>query len=161
MLTTTQVDIELLALIEFVESGLLPPHLQRRFSPFAVSDLKMALRDLLDWLSLRGILRGRASGPNGVVHPLTGRIIAAMPALSQYLCVPDDKLAYRVEVPLPSREELEDFVKDRIWHPYGVVRSAIARAAAAHIAHGNLAEIGEPLSLSSPASPHTGTPDRF
>jgi hypothetical protein len=141
MLTTTQVDHELLALIEFIETGLLPPSLQRRLGCFPADDLKMGLRDLLDWLSLRGILRGRSEGPRGRVHPLTGRVVAVLPGLSQYLCVPDGRPVYRVEVPRESREELEDFVKDRIWHPHGTVRRGISREVALRIPHGDLAEI--------------------
>jgi hypothetical protein len=116
MLTTTPVDAEVLALIDFLESDLLSPTLQRRLSPFPPDDLKMALRDVIDWLSLRGILRGRSAVLTGRVHPLTGRILARLPGLSQYLCVPNHRLAFRLEVPLPSREELEDFVMHRIWH---------------------------------------------
>jgi hypothetical protein len=141
MLTTTQVDGELLALIEFIETGLLTPSLYRRLGHIPAGELKMALRDLLDWLSLRGILRGRAAGPNSRVHPLTGRIVASLPGLAQYLCVPDGRLAYRVEVPLESREELEDFVKDRIWHPYATGRRAITRAALRQAPASELAEI--------------------
>ena len=77
----------------------------------------MALRDLLDWMSLRGILRGRAVELGGRVHPLTGRVVARLAGLSQYVCVPDGRLAYRVEVGQEEREALEDFVKERIWHP--------------------------------------------
>jgi hypothetical protein len=142
MLTTTQVDGELLALIDFVETGLLPPTVQRRLGQFPSGELKMALRDLLDWLSLRGIVRGRAAGPSGLVHPLTGRIIAAMPGLSQYLCVPGGRLEYRVEVPLESREELEDFVKQRIWHPHGLSRRTLPREAPSSNPTGDLAGIG-------------------
>jgi hypothetical protein len=116
MLTTTQVDGELLALLEFVETDLLPPYLHRRLGHFPEHQLKIALRDILDWLSLRGILRGRTASLSGRVHPLAGRIVASLPALSQYLCVPDGVLEFRVEVPLESREEIEDFVKERIWH---------------------------------------------
>ena len=46
MLAATQVDGELLALIEFIETGLLPPYLHRRLGQFPAGDLKMALRDL-------------------------------------------------------------------------------------------------------------------
>jgi hypothetical protein len=141
MLTTTQVDGELLALIEFIETGLLPPSLQRRLGHFPPAELKMALRDLLDWLSLRGILRGRTTGPNGCVHPLTGRIVAQMPGLSQYLCAPGGRLDYRVEVPRVSREELEDYVKDRIWHPHCAGRRIVTREALAHTPPGDLSEI--------------------
>ena len=102
----------------------------------------MALRDLLDWLSIRGILRGRATGPSGLVHPLTGRVVALLPALSQYLCVPGGRLDYRVEVPRESREELEDFVKDRIWHPHGAGRRTIARESPSSAPTGDLAGIG-------------------
>jgi hypothetical protein len=142
MLTTTQVDGELLALIEFVEAGLLPPTLQRRLGQFSADELKMVLRDLLDWLSLRGIVRGRTAGPSGRVHPLTGRVVALLPGLSQYLCVPGGRLEYRVEVPLESREELEDFVRDRIWHPHGVGRRTIARESPPSARTGDLAGIG-------------------
>jgi hypothetical protein len=116
MLTTTQVDVEVIALIDFIETGLLSPGLQRRLSPFPPDDLKMALRELVDWLSLRGILRGHSSMLAGRVHPLTGRIVARLPGLSQYLCVPNHCLEYRIELPLAAREELEDFVMHRIWH---------------------------------------------
>ena len=77
----------------------------------------MALRDLLDWLPCGGVMRGSSGGPRGHVHPLAGRIVAALPGLSQYLCVPDGRVEYRVEVPVESREEIEDFVKERIWRP--------------------------------------------
>jgi hypothetical protein len=116
MLTTTPVDAEVLALIDFLETDLLSPTLQRRLNLFPPDDLKMALRDVIDWLSLRGILRGRSALPTSYVHPLTGRILARLPGLSQYLCVPNHHLAFRLEVPLPTREELEDFVMHRIWH---------------------------------------------
>jgi hypothetical protein len=116
MLTASQVDVEVLALIDFIESDLLSASLQRRLSVFPLDDLKMALRDIVDWLSLRGILRGHSAALNDRVHPLTGRVIARLPGLSQYLCVPNGHLEYRVEVPRGAREELEDFVMHRIWH---------------------------------------------
>ena len=55
MLTRTQVNGELLALIEYVETNLLPGYLRRRLGHFPADELTMALRDILDWLSLRGI----------------------------------------------------------------------------------------------------------
>jgi hypothetical protein len=75
------------------------------------------VRELLDWLSLRGILRGHATELHDLVHPLLGRVIARLAGLSTTLCVPNGRLAFRVEVPLEMREELEDLVKERIWHP--------------------------------------------
>ena len=117
MVTTLDVECELVGLIEFVETGLLTPALRRRLGHIHPGDLKMALRDLLDWMSLRGILRGRAVELGGRVHPLTGRVVARLAGLSQYVCVPDGRLAYRVEVGQEEREALEDFVKERIWHP--------------------------------------------
>ena len=141
MLTTTRVDGELLALIEFVETSLLPPYLRQRLGQIPADELKMALRDILDWLSLRGILRGRTGGLSGRVHPLAGRIIALLPGLSQYLCVPSGVLEYRVEVPLESREEIEDFVMTRIWHSRAASRRTTSREATPHAPKGDLVEI--------------------
>ena len=125
MVTTADVECELVGLIDFVETGLLTPSLRRRLGHITPVDLKMALRDLLDWMSLRGILRGRAGDLGGHVHPLTGRVVALLAGLSQYVCVPDGRLAYRVEVGVEEREMLEDFVKERIWHPVCMGRGRV------------------------------------
>jgi hypothetical protein len=127
MLTTTQVDHEVLGLIEFIETGLLSPALKRRLGAFPAEELTMASRDLVDWLSLRGILRGRTEGLSGRVHPLTGRVVAKLEGLSQYLCVPGGTLEYRVEVPVGAREELEDYVMGRVWHRRSGGRRAAGR----------------------------------
>ena len=117
MVATADVECELLGLIEFVETGLLTPALHKRLGRFPAGELKMVLRDLLDWFSLRGILRGRTADLGDRVHPLTGRVLAQLAVLSRYLCAPDNCLAFRVEVDPEVREQLEDFVKERIWHP--------------------------------------------
>ena len=117
MVSTLDVECELVGLIEFVETGLLTPALRKRLGHFPAAELKMALRDLLDWMSLRGILRGNAAHLSNRVHPLTGRVVARLAGLSQCLCAPDGCLEYRVEVGLEEQEQLEDFVKERIWHP--------------------------------------------
>jgi len=117
MVTTMDVECELVGLIEFIETGLLTPALRRSVGHIPPVELKMAVRDLLDWMSLRGILRGRAGDLGGRVHPLTGRVVARLAGLSRYVCAPDGCLAYRVEAGQEECEELEDFVKERIWHP--------------------------------------------
>ena len=117
MVSTLDVECELVGLIEFVQTGLLTSALRKRLGHFPASELTMALRDLLDWMSLRGILRGRATHLSGRVHPMAGRVLARLAGLSQYLCAPDGCLEYRVEAGLEEQEQLEDFVKERIWHP--------------------------------------------
>jgi hypothetical protein len=129
MVTTLDVECELVGLIDFVETGLFAPSLRKRLGHFPPVDLKMALRDLLDWMSLRGILRGREADLGGRVHPLTGRVVARLAGLSQYVCVPDGRLAYRVEVGHEEREALEDFVKERIWHPAWAGRGRVRERA--------------------------------
>lgn len=121
--TTTDVECELAGLVGYVQTGLLPPSLHKRVGHFPDMELKVALRDLLDWLSLRAILRGRTASLGGRVHPLVGRLLPRL-ALGEYLCAPDDCLQYRVEVSGAVRASLEDWVKGRIWghgsHPRGI-----------------------------------------
>ena len=114
---TSDLQLEINALIEFIETGLLSPHLNRRLAHFPEPELQLALRDLLDWLSLRCILRGRTAALGSHVHPLTGRVLARLEHLSRCLCVPENALTYRVEVAADDQARIEDFVKDRIWHP--------------------------------------------
>jgi hypothetical protein len=107
---------ELQALVDYIETGLLPPALEKRVGGFPKNGLKQSLRDMLDWLSLRSILRGRTTEISGRAHPLAGRIIARLPELSKYVCSPDGSLEYRLEVPLQTRLFMEDLVKVAIWH---------------------------------------------
>ncbi len=141
MISTRDVECELVGLIEFIETGLLTPALRKRLGHIPACDLKMALRDLLDWMSLRGILRGREGDLGDRVHPLAGGVIGRLEGLSGYLCVPDGCLAYRVEVEAEAREELEDIVKERIWHPAWAGRRALAKEARRNSSTGDLVEI--------------------
>jgi hypothetical protein len=123
MVSTLDVECELVGLIEFIETGLLPMSLAKRLGHFPPRELNMALRDILDWLSLRGIVRGRAVDLHDLVHPLAGKVLGRLESLSQYLCAPDGCLAFRVEVDAQARETLEDFVKEHIWHPAWAARN--------------------------------------
>jgi len=114
---TAEVACELQLLVQFVQSGLLGPILRKRLAKFPQQELTIATRDILDWLSLRSILRDRNSAPRGLAHPMTGRVLAALPALRGYICMTGETLAYRIEVEAAMQRQMEDYAKDLIWHP--------------------------------------------
>jgi hypothetical protein len=117
MKTQTQMEGELLELIEFVNSGLLTPSLRRHLSEFPMLELKIAAGDLLDWLSLRAILRDRVHQVRGTANPRVERLLQCLPETFHYVCVHEGCLAYRAAIAPEQQHALEDFVKQRIWHP--------------------------------------------
>jgi hypothetical protein len=117
MKTQTHIEGELLGLIEFIESGLLTPSLRRHLTEFPTLELKIAAGDLLDWLSLRAILRDRIHQVRGTTNPRVERLLQCLPETFHFLCVHEGSLAYRAAISTDQQHALEDFVRDRIWHP--------------------------------------------
>ena len=117
MKTQTHIEGELLGLIEFIETGLLTPALRRHLTEFPSLELKIAAGDLLDWLSLRAILRDRMHQVRGIANPRVERLLQCLPETFHYVCVHEGCLAYRAAIALEQQQALEDLVKDRIWHP--------------------------------------------
>lgn len=117
MKTRTHIEDELLGLIEFIETGLLSPTLRRHLSQFPSLELKVAAGDLLDWLSLRAILRDRTHQVSGKADARVEQLLECLPETFHYLCVHEGCLGYRASVTLEQQHTLEDFVKDRIWRP--------------------------------------------
>jgi hypothetical protein len=117
MNTQTHIESELLGLIEFIESGLLTPGLRRHLAEFPTLELKIAAGDLLDWLSLRAILRDRVHQVRGTANLRVERLVQCLPESFHYVCVHEGCLAYRAAITLEEQHALEDFIKERIWHP--------------------------------------------
>jgi hypothetical protein len=110
---------ELLRLVEFVETGLLAPTLRGHLADFSTLELKVAAGDLLDWFSLRAILRERPQKVSGKTNPRVAYLVKHLPETFHCLCVHEGCLAYRNTVGEEQQHLLEDFVKERIWHPTG------------------------------------------
>jgi hypothetical protein len=119
MKTHALIEEELLGLIEFIETGLLTPSLRRHLVDFSTIELKVAAGDLLDWMSLRAILRERIHQVSGKTNPRVAYLVKHLPETFHYVCVNEGCLAYRSTVTLETQQQLEDYVKDRIWHPEG------------------------------------------
>jgi hypothetical protein len=117
MKTQTQIESELLGLIEFIESGLLTPSLRRHLAEFPTRELKIAAGDLLDWLSLRAILRDRVHRVRGRASPRVEGLLQCLPETFHHVCVQEGCLAYRAAITPEQQHALEDFVKECIWHP--------------------------------------------
>jgi hypothetical protein len=118
MKTQTLIEGELLGLIEFIESGLLTPILRRHLAEFPSLELKIAAGELLDWLSLRAILRDRIHQVRGMANSRLERLLQCLPETFHYIHVNEGCLAYRAAITVEQQHALEDFVKDRIWHPH-------------------------------------------
>jgi hypothetical protein len=118
MKTQTHIEGELLGLIEFIETGLLTVGLRTHLADFPPLELKIAAGDLLDWLSLRAILRGRIHQVNGRANARLERLLTRLPETFHYIHVQEGCLVYRTTVTEEQQNTLEDFVKDRIWHPH-------------------------------------------
>jgi len=111
------IEEELVSLIEFLESGLLTPALRKHLADFSTLELKVAAGDLLDWFSLRAILRERPQKVSGKTNPRVAYLVKHLPETFHYLCVHEGCLAYRGTVGEEQQRQLEDLVKERIWHP--------------------------------------------
>src|ERR1041384_8022119 len=106
------IEDELLSLIEFLETGLLAPNLRGHLSDFSTLELKVAAGDLLDWLSLRAILRERPQKVSAKANPRVAYLVKHLPETFHYLCVREGCLAYRNTVGPEQQRQLADFVKD-------------------------------------------------
>lgn len=117
MKTQAQIEGELLGLLEFVQTGLQCASLRQHLTEFSTLELKVAAGDLLDWLSLRAILRDRIHQVRGTANARVEHLLLCLPETFHYIHVQDGCLAYRASVPLEQQHVLEDFVKGHIWHP--------------------------------------------
>src|SRR5205823_9465833 len=67
--------------------------------------LKVAAGDLLDWFSLRAILRERPHKVSGKTNPRVAYLVKHLPEMFHYLCVHEGCLAYRNTVGEEQRSE--------------------------------------------------------